>query len=266
MKGIVISSDGNRATQYKILKDGIPVFCAKKGFTGVGGIVHDMKDWVENNFYPDAPTDAERRTFSRPYNTVLCQESVTTLQQREVQDQDVNGDPLEDINGDPIMIMEDHEVITQVPVYGETWVITNETLQKIVIGKYKRTVQELEKKWYRCQEEKKLVIAMIWGQLDDDTQAQIIFAASYAKARKDGDIVAFLQLLRDICNGSDDGGLSYHPFKIVVAMKSLCNFTNSDVGNPHLYKKELRTKYDTTKAVCGHFPFGTETLVFAMKQ
>ena len=161
MKGIVISSDGNRATQYKILKDGIPVFCAKKGFTGVGGIVHDMKDWVENNFYPDAPTDAERRTFSRPYNTVLCQESVTTLQQREVQDQDVNGDPLEDINGDPIMIMEDHEVITQVPVYGEKWVITNETLQKIVIGKYKRTVQELKKKWYCCQEEKKLVIAMI---------------------------------------------------------------------------------------------------------
>ena len=32
---------------------------------------------------------------------------------------------------------------------------------------------------------------MIWGQLDDDTQAQMELVASYAKARKDGDIGAF---------------------------------------------------------------------------
>ena len=68
MKGIVVSSDGNRATQYKILKDAIPVFCAKKGYNGVGGIVHDMKDWIESTFYPDALSDAERRKFSLPYD------------------------------------------------------------------------------------------------------------------------------------------------------------------------------------------------------
>ena len=73
MKGIVVSSDSNRATQYKALKDAVPVFCAEKGYIGVGGIVHDMEDWDENNFYPAAPDDAERRTFSTPYNTVLCQ-------------------------------------------------------------------------------------------------------------------------------------------------------------------------------------------------
>ena len=60
MKGIVISSDSNRATQYKILKDAVPVFCAEKGYNGVGGIVHEMKDWVEHTFYPDPPSDAER--------------------------------------------------------------------------------------------------------------------------------------------------------------------------------------------------------------
>ena len=123
MKGIVISSEGNRATQYKILKNGIPVFCAEKGYNGVGQIVHDMKDWAENNFYPDAPTDAERLTFSRPYNTVLYEESVTTrtIVPREVQDQDENGDPLLDVNDDPVMIMVDEEVdvVTQVPVYGQ---------------------------------------------------------------------------------------------------------------------------------------------------
>ena len=155
MKGIVVSSDSNRATQYKILKDAVLVFCAEKGYNGVGGIVHEMKDWVENTFYPNAPSDAERRTFSKPYRTVLCQETVTTIEPREVQRQDANGNPLEDLNGDAIMVFEDHEVHTQRPVYGEKWVVTNETLQKIVIGKYERTVRELEKKWYRCQEEKK---------------------------------------------------------------------------------------------------------------
>ena len=93
----------------------------------------------------------------------------------------------------------------------------------------------------------------------------MILVASYAQARKDGDIVTFLESLRDICNGSDDGGLSYQPFKAVVAIKGVCNFTNPDVSNPHLYKKELRIKYDAMKAICGNFPFGTETLVFVMK-
>ena len=52
MKGIVVSSDSNRATQYKALKDAVPVFCAEKGYIGVGGIVHDMEDWVEGTFTP----------------------------------------------------------------------------------------------------------------------------------------------------------------------------------------------------------------------
>ena len=271
MKGVVISSEGNRATQYKILKDGIPVFCAENNYQAVGQIVHDMKDWDENRFYPSAPTDAERMKFSRPYNTVLCEETITTptMVSRQVQDVDPDtGDPLvESISGDPVMITRQVEenVISQVPIYGQKWVVTDEAMQKIVMGKYERKVRELEKKWNKCQEDKKLVIAMIWGQLDDDTQAQMILVASYAQARKDGDIVTFLQSLRDICNGSDDGGLSYQPFKAIVAIKGVCNFTNPDVSNPHVYKKELRTKYEAMKAVAGRLPFGTETLVFAMK-
>ena len=240
MRGVVISSEGNRATQYKILKDGIPVFCAENNYQAVGQIVHDMKDWDESRFYPSAPSIAERMTFSRPYNTVLCEESVTKKMKvrKQVQDIDEAGNLLVDgTTGDPIMttveVVED--VVTQVPIYGTKWVVTDETKQKMVLGKYERKVRELEKKWNKCQEDKKLVLAMIWGQLDDDTQAQMILVASYAQARKDGDIVTFLESLRDICNGSDDGGLSYQPFKVVVAIKAVCNFTNPDVSNPHLY-------------------------------
>ena len=63
MKGIVVSSDGNRATQYKTLKDAIPVFCAEKGYNGVGGIVHDMKDWNESTFYPETQVMPKEGSF-----------------------------------------------------------------------------------------------------------------------------------------------------------------------------------------------------------
>ena len=88
MKGIVISSDSNRATQYKVLKDAVPVFCAEKGYNGVGGIVHEMEDWDEVNFYPNPPDDVDRRSFSKPYRTVLCQETITTIEKQKVQKKD----------------------------------------------------------------------------------------------------------------------------------------------------------------------------------
>ena len=132
-----------------------------------------MKDWVEVDFSPDPPDYAERMAFSKPYRTVLCQETITTMESRQVQDEDKNGDPLEDSTGKAVMISKDFPVHKERPVYGEKWVVTDETLQKITMGKYKRTVWELEKKWHRCQEEKKLVIDMLWSQLDDDTQAQM---------------------------------------------------------------------------------------------
>ena len=138
-----------------------------------------MKDWDESKFYPSAPSIGERMTFSRPYNTMLCEESVSTKTKvpKQVQDKDEAGVLLTDsISGDPIMITVEVEedIVTQVPVYGTKWVVTDETKQKMVLGKYERKVRELEKKWNKCQEDKKLVLAMIWGQLDDDTQAQML--------------------------------------------------------------------------------------------
>ena len=289
MKGIVVSSDSNRATQYKALKDAIPIFCAEKGYYAVGEIVQDMEDWDMSNYYPAPPDDSVRKTFSTPYQAVIYNQAVKRIEKVQVQAQDSAGKPRTNSQGapimvvqqiqdrhddgslkfdsdlDPIMVDETVEVVRQVPVLGQKWVITDETEQKIVMGKYERAVRELEKKWHRCKDDKKLVMDMMWGQLDDDTQAQMELVPSYAKVRKDGDIVAFLKLLRDICNGSDDGGLSYHPFKVVAAIKALCNYTNSDVRNPHLYKKELKTKYHATKAICGDFPLGTKILLHVLQ-
>jgi hypothetical protein len=239
LKGLIISSDGSRSTQYKILKDALPVYCAEQSFAGVGEIVRTQEDWDETLFYPVQPTDVEKATFAKKYRTLLCVNFV------------------EDTSVNP-------PVNTSADVYGDKWVVFDEAVQKVVMGKYERKVREKEKQWHRCVEHKKLLIDAVWGQLDDATQAQMELVPDYLKHRKDGDVVEFLKSLRDICNGSDDGGLSYLPFKTVVALKSLHLFSTQDVTNVHHFKKELKVKYEATKAICGKFPFGTEPLVFAM--
>ena len=83
---------------------------------------------------------------------------------KQVQKQDADGNPVTDANG-PVYIDQTKVVVKQVPIFGEKWVVTDETQQKIVLGKYERCVRELEKKWHRCKDDKKLVMDMMWGQL-----------------------------------------------------------------------------------------------------
>ena len=130
----------------------------------MGGIVHDMEDWDEATFYPGAPDDADRRTFSTPYQTVICNQAVTSIVKvripvldsagkptkdskgvplmvgKQIQDQDADGNLLTDSNGAAVMIDETKEVVKQVPILGVKWVIIDETQQKIVLGKYERAV------------------------------------------------------------------------------------------------------------------------------
>ena len=103
----------NKSTQYKILKDALPVYCAKKLYLGVGKIVCNMQDWDEATFYEPPPDDTLKRTFSTPYNTLLCMRRLA--------------------NG------------TDVPELGDMWVVFDKNLQKIEMGKYKQKVWEQEK-------------------------------------------------------------------------------------------------------------------------
>ena len=107
-------------------------------------------------------------------------------------------------------------------------------------------------------------MATIWVQLDDDTQAKIKLLANYQTHYGNRNIVEFFKSLCDIGNGSNDGGLSYQPFKVVSALKSLSLFSSQDVTNVHYFKKELKVKYKATKAICGKFPCRTKILVYVM--
>ena len=60
-----------------------------------------------------------------------------------------------------------------------------------------------------------------------------------------------------LCYRSDNGGLSFKPYKNVVEVKLLNNFSNVKPNDPHWFKEELKIKYNAILAVARKFPSGT---------
>ena len=67
-----------------------------------------------------------------------------------------------------------------------------------------------------------------------------------------GSLIAFIKRLHTVCFGSDDGGLLYEPYKQVVAVKSMNNYTNNKSNDPHGFKEQVKIKYEATKAIAGN--------------
>ena len=108
---------------------------------------------------------------------------------------------------------------------------------------YEHERKEKKKKWAKLQEQKRSMITVIHGQLDDDTLQELELSPGFIKAQKDGDIVQIMKNLHDICHGGDDGGLSHRLYKVVGQLKSLLNFTCPNPSRPHEFKEELKIKF-----------------------
>ena len=76
-----------------------------------------------------------------------------------------------------------------------------------------------------------------------------------------GNIINFLKQLCTACYGSDNGGLSFKPYKQVVSVKSLNNFSDAKPNDPHGFKEEIKIKFDAVKAVVEKFPNGTGAMI-----
>ena len=62
-------------------------------------------------------------------------------------------------------------------------------------------------------------------------------------------------------SGSDDGGLSYGPYKQVVAIKAMKNYSNYKLNDSHGFKEQVKIKYEATKVIVGKFPNETAALM-----
>ena len=62
---------------------------------------------------------------------------------------------------------------------------------------------------------------------------EIALGATYNADRQAGRLIEFLNRLRTVCFGSDDGDLSHEPYKQVIAVKLMNNYTNNEPHGPH---------------------------------
>ena len=64
-----------------------------------------------------------------------------------------------------------------------------------------------------------------------------------------------------VCFGSNDGGLSFGPYKQVLAAKSMNNYSNNKPRDPHGLKEEVKIKYHAIKVVARRFLNGTAAMM-----
>ena len=143
----------------------------------------------------------------------------------------------------------------------EQTIVTNANLQMQLLSEYERNSKDKSQEYSKFLRNKKSLITILFGQCDEVTQTKIALEDNYTEDRDEGRLLAFIERLRAICFGGNDSGLSYAPYKKVVAIKSLNTYTNNNITDPHGFKEQAKIKYEATKAIVGRFPNETATLV-----
>ena len=145
-------------------------------------------------------------------------------------------------------------VTDELPAYFEMMERTHvfdANLQKEFLLEYKRDSKNKSQEYTKFLADKKALIRVIFRQCDETTKTKISLGATYAANRQAGRLIEFRKQLCTVCFSSDDGDLSYAPYKEVVAVKSTNNFSNSKSYDPHGYKAEVKIKYNSVKAITG---------------
>ena len=140
-------------------------------------------------------------------------------------------------------------------------IVTNANLQMQLLSDYKRNSKIKSQEYSTFLWDKKSLITILYGQCDEATQTEIALRDNYTNDWNGGRLLVFVDRMRAICFGGDDGGLSFPPNKQVVVVKSLNTYTNNDTYDPNDFKEQVKIKYETTKAIVGRFPNGTAILI-----
>ena len=228
---LLITETGHRPTYYQQIVDTLPVLCADKNFPVLDKVIWTKNNLVEMDFmltYPNA------NLWSTAHHV-----QVSTINPTDASDA-VTGERPACFE----MIKRTHvfDQNSRRSNYRNKNGISRTSLVKFLI-------------------DRKDLITIIFGQYDETTKTKVALGATYTANCRAGRLIDFVERLRTICFSSDDGGLSYGPYKQVVAVKSMNNYTNNEPYDPHGFKEQVKIKYEATKAVAGKFPNGTATLM-----
>ena len=105
----------------------------------------------------------------------------------------------------------------------------------------------------------------IYRQCNKATKTEIDIRTTYKVNYQDGNIIKFLKRVYTVCFGSDDRGLSFRPYKQVVLVKFLNNFSNNKPHDPHGFEEEIKIKSDIVKAVVEKFQNRTGEMMKLLK-
>ena len=94
---------------------------------------------------------------------------------------------------------------------------------------------------------------IIFGGYNEANKTKIALGATYTADRQAGRLVEFIERLRTVYFVIDNGGLSYGPYKHVIADKLMNNYTNNKPHNPHGFKEQVKIKFKAIKAIAGKF-------------
>ena len=139
--------------------------------------------------------------------------------------------------------------------------VIDANLQKELLLEYKRNSKNKSQEYAKFLADKKSLITILFRQCDEATQTEIAFRATYTADRNAGRLLAFVEQMRTVCFGSDDGVLSFRPYKQVIAIKLLNTYTNNKPQDLHDYKEQVKIKYEATKAIVGKFSNETAALM-----
>ena len=138
-------------------------------------------------------------------------------------------------------------------------------LQKQLLSEHDIQYKLKLSQWSKLLANKRSLMTIIYGQCDDATRTKIALGDNYEIFWRDAELIRFLKIVQKVCYGSDDGGLSFKPYKNVVVVKSLNNFSNDKPNDPHGFKEELKIKYDVVLAIVGKLPNGTGPILDLLK-
>ena len=110
-------------------------------------------------------------------------------------------------------------------------------LQKQLLPEYKRKSKNTSLEYTKFLADKKALITIIFGQCNEAIKTKIALSTTYAVDHREGKLINFIKRLQTVCFGGDDGGLSYGPYKQVVVIELMNNYTNNEPYYPHGLKE-----------------------------
>ena len=236
-----ITETGHRPSQFKKIYDDLPVFIVDENYGGLDEVLCTGRDKVENDFMPAYP-NANLWYNTHQIQVASVQPGVTLVEGTATNER----------------------VVTYQTV--EQTIVTNANLQKQLLSQYKRNFKNKSQEYSKFLQDKKSLITILFRQCDKATQTEIALADSYTEDRDKGKLLAFIERLRAICFSGDNGGLSYRPYKQVVAIKLLNIYTNNNPNDPHGFKEQVKIKFEATKAIVRRFPNGTAALTHLLSK